>query len=130
MWIRGRRRRVGVIDTFQDPEPAADLLAAIERSRTCRYGSWSHALPPGHVNATPYLPPRARSSLHQERARLDTHEISRLIDPPVTAEKKARVQSIALPNLVYDTSVDLYLARASVGVLSRHTGGDSGGFRA
>ena len=50
-----------------------------------------------------------------------------MIDPPVTAEKKARIQSIALPELVYDSSLDLSLGsrRVNVRYYPGHTGGDS-----
>jgi glyoxylase-like metal-dependent hydrolase (beta-lactamase superfamily II) len=50
-----------------------------------------------------------------------------MLDPPVTAEKKARVESLPLPTVVYDSHIELYLGsrRINVRYYPGHTGGDS-----
>jgi glyoxylase-like metal-dependent hydrolase (beta-lactamase superfamily II) len=120
---------VVVIDTFQDPEPAADLLAAIRKitNLPIRFVVNTH-YHLDHVNGNDVFAAAGAVIIAHRNARgwIRTENI-KMIDPPVTAEKKARVQSIALPNLVYDTSVDLYLGsrRVSVRYYPGHTGGDS-----
>jgi glyoxylase-like metal-dependent hydrolase (beta-lactamase superfamily II) len=51
----------------------------------------------------------------------------KMLDPPVTPEKKARVQSLTLPTVVHDSHLDLYLdsRRINVRYYPGHTGGDS-----
>jgi cyclase len=51
----------------------------------------------------------------------------KMLDPPVTPEKKARVASLTLPTVTYDSGVDLYLGtrRIDVRYYPGHTGGDS-----
>ena len=120
---------VVVIDTFQDPEPAADLLAAIRKitNLPIRFVVNTH-YHLDHVNGNDVFAAAGAVIIAHKNARgwIRTENI-KMIDPPVTAEKKARVQSIALPNLVYDTSVDLYLGsrRVNVRYYPGHTGGDS-----
>ena len=60
------------------------------------------------------------------RAWMRTENI-KMLDPPVTPEKKARVQSLTLPTVVYDGHIDLYLGsrRIDVRYFPGHTGGDS-----
>jgi cyclase len=120
---------VVVIDTFQDPEPAADLLAAIRKitNLPIRFVVNTH-YHLDHVNGNDVFAAAGAVIIAHKNARawIRTENI-KMIDPPVTDEKKARVQSIALPNLVYDTSVDLYLGsrRVNVRYYPGHTGGDS-----
>lgn len=120
---------VVVIDTFQDPEPAADLLAAIRKitNLPIRFVVNTH-YHLDHVNGNDVFAAAGAVIIAQSNARgwIRTENI-KMIDPPVTPEKKARVQSIALPNLVYDSSVDLYLGsrRVNVRYYPGHTGGDS-----
>ena len=120
---------VVVIDTFQDPEPATDLLAAIRKitNLPIRFVVNTH-YHLDHVNGNDVFAAAGAVIIAHKNARewIRTENI-KMIDPPVTAEKKARVQSIALPNLVYDTSVDLYLGsrRVNVRYYPGHTGGDS-----
>jgi cyclase len=51
----------------------------------------------------------------------------KMLDPPVTPEKKARVESLTLPTVVHDGHLDLYLRsrRINVRYYPGHTGGDS-----
>ena len=120
---------VVVIDTFQDTEPAADLLAAIRKitNLPIRFVVNTH-YHLDHVNGNDVFAAAGAVIIAHKNARgwIRTENI-KMIDPPVTDEKKARVQSIALPNLVYDTSVDLYLGsrRVNVRYYPGHTGGDS-----
>jgi glyoxylase-like metal-dependent hydrolase (beta-lactamase superfamily II) len=120
---------VVVIDTFQDPEPAADLLAAIRKitNLPIRFVVNTH-YHLDHVNGNDVFAAAGAVIISHKNARpwIRTENI-KMIDPPVTPEKKARVQSIALPNIVYDSSVDLYLGSRHVNVryYPGHTGGDS-----
>jgi len=81
---------VVVIDTFQDPEPAADLLAHSKDHEPADTVRGQHALPLDHVNGNDVFAARARSSLHTgTRAAGYALKNIKMIDPPVTAEKKA-----------------------------------------
>src|SRR5579862_218259 len=118
-----------VIDTFQDPRPAAALLAEIRKitQLPIRFVVNTH-YHLDHVNGNDIFAAAGAVIMSHKNARawIRTENI-KMIDPPVTEEKKARVQSIALPNLVYDTSVDLYLGarRVNVRYYPGHTAGDS-----
>lgn len=118
-----------VIDTFQDPEPAAALLAEIRKltKLPIRFVVNTH-YHLDHVNGNDvFAAAGAVIVAHKNvRAWVRTENI-KMIDPPVTPEKKARVESIALPNVVYDSSLDLYLGlrRVNVRFYPGHTGGDS-----
>jgi cyclase len=120
---------VVVIDTFQDPEPAAALLAAIRKitNLPIRFVVNTH-YHLDHVNGNDVFAAAGAVIVAHKNARgwIRTENI-KMIDPPVTPEKTARVQSIALPNVVYDSSVDLYLGsrRVNVRYYPGHTGGDS-----
>ena len=118
-----------VIDTFQDPEPAADLLAEIRKitNLPIRFVVNTH-YHLDHVNGNDvFAAAGAVLVAHRNvRAWIRTENI-KMIDPPVTPDKRARVQSIALPNVVYGSAVDLYLGsrRVNVRYYPGHTGGDS-----
>jgi len=120
---------VVVIDTFQDPEPAAALLAGIRKitNLPIRFVVNTH-YHLDHVNGNDVFAAAGAVIIAHRNARawIRTENI-KMIDPPVTPEKKARVQSIVLPNVVYDSSVDLYLGlrRVNVRYYPGHTGGDS-----
>jgi cyclase len=120
---------VAVIDTFQDPEPAADLLAEIRKitNLPIRFVVNTH-YHLDHVNGNEVFAAAGAVIVAHKNARawIRTENV-KMIDPPVTPEKKARVQSIALPNVVYDSSADLYLGsrRVNVRYYAGHTGGDS-----
>lgn len=118
-----------VVDTFQDPEPAAALLAEIRKltKLPIRFVVNTH-YHLDHVNGNDVFA-RAGAAIvaHRNMRSWIRTENIKMIDPPVTEEKKARVRSIALPDIVYDSSVDLYLGsrRVNVRYYSGHTGGDS-----
>lgn len=120
---------VVVIDTFQDPEPAADLLAEIRKitNLPIRFVVNTH-YHLDHVNGNDVFRAAGAVIIAHKNARawIRTENI-KMIDPPVTPDKKVRVQSIALPNVGYDSSVDLYLGsrRVNVRYYPGHTGGDS-----
>src|ERR1019366_10559789 len=100
-----------VIDTFQDPEPATDLLAAIRKitNLPIRFVVNTH-YHLDHVNGNDvFAAAGATIVAHRNvRAWMRTENI-KMLDPPVTPEKKARVQSLTLPTVVHDSHVDLYL---------------------
>jgi glyoxylase-like metal-dependent hydrolase (beta-lactamase superfamily II) len=118
-----------VIDTFQDPESATALLAEIRKitKLPIRFVINTH-YHLDHVNGNDVFAAAGAVIIAHKNARpwIRTENI-KMIDPPVTAEKKARVQSIALPALVYDTALDLYLGsrRVNIRYYPGHTGGDS-----
>src|SRR5580658_3759319 len=120
---------VVVIDTFQDPEPAAALLAAIRKITNVpiRFVVNTH-YHLDHVNGNDvFAAAGATIVAHRNvRAWMRTENI-KMLDPPVTPEKKARVQSLTLPALVYDSHIELYLGsrRINVRYYPGHTGGDS-----
>ena len=120
---------VVVIDTFQDPEPARAFLAEIRKitKLPIRFVVNTH-YHLDHVNGNDVFAAAGAVIIAHRNARgwIRTENV-KMIDPPVTPEKKARVASIALPDLVYDSSVDLYLGsrRVNVRYYPGHTGGDS-----
>jgi len=120
---------VAVIDTFQTADAARELLAAI-RERT--------ALPVRFVVDTHYHIDhvagngvfRAAGATIVAQRNVRAWERSENLkfwgaDPP--ADKRAWIESLTLPDLVYDDGIDLYLGarRLVVGVAPGHTGGDS-----
>jgi len=120
---------VVVIDTFQDPRPARALLAEIRKLTPLpvRFVVNTH-YHLDHVNGNDvFAAAGATIVAHRNvRAWMRTENI-KMLDPPVTPEKKARVQSLALPSVVHDSHLDLYLGsrRISVRYYPGHTGGDS-----
>lgn len=120
---------VAVIDTFQDPRPAKALLAEIRKLTPLpiRFVVNTH-YHLDHVNGNDVFAAAGATVLaHRNvRAWIRTENI-KMLDPPVTAEKKSRVATLTLPSLVYDSHVDLYLGarRINVCYYPGHTGGDS-----
>jgi len=120
---------VAVIDTFQDPQPAADLLAEIRKitKLPIRFVVNTH-YHLDHVNGNDvFAAAGATIVAHRNvRAWMRTENM-KMIDPPVTGEKKARVESLTLPTVVHDSQVELYLGSRKVHVryYPGHTGGDS-----
>jgi cyclase len=118
-----------VIDTFQDPRPAKAMLGEIRKLTPLpiRFVVNTH-YHLDHVNGNDvFAAAGATIVAHRNvRAWMRTENI-KMLDPPVTPEKKARVQSLALPTVVYDSHIDLYLGsrRISVRYYPGHTGGDS-----
>jgi len=120
---------VAVIDTFQDPRPAQAMLAEIRRLTPLpiRFVVNTH-YHLDHVNGNDvFAAAGATIVAHRNvRAWMRTENI-KMLDPPVTPEKKARVQSLTLPTVVHDGHLDLYLGSRRIGVqyYPGHTGGDS-----
>jgi len=118
-----------VIDTFQDPRPAKALLGEIRKLTPLpiRFVVNTH-YHLDHVNGNDvFAAAGATIVAHRNvRAWMRTENI-KMLDPPVTAEKKARVQSLTLPTVVHDSHVELYLGsrRINVRYYPGHTGGDS-----
>jgi cyclase len=120
---------VAVIDTFQDPRPAQALLADI-RKRTrlpIRFVVNTH-YHLDHVNGNDvFAAAGATIVAHRNvRAWMRTENL-KMLDPPVTPEKKARVASLTLPTVVHDGHLELFLGsrRIDVRYYPGHTGGDS-----
>jgi glyoxylase-like metal-dependent hydrolase (beta-lactamase superfamily II) len=118
-----------VIDTFQDPRPAKVLLSEIRKLTPLpiRFVVNTH-YHLDHVNGNDvFAAAGAIIVAHRNvRAWMRTENI-KMLDPPVTPEKKARVQSLTLPAVVYDSHIELYLGsrRINVRYYPGHTGGDS-----
>lgn len=118
-----------VIDTFQDPRPARALLAEIRKLTPLpiRFVVNTH-YHLDHVNGNDvFAAAGATIVAHRNvRAWMRTENI-KMLDPPVTPDKKARVQSLTLPTVVHDSHVDLYVGsrRINVRYYPGHTGGDS-----
>jgi cyclase len=120
---------VAVIDTFQDPRPAKALLSEIRKITPLpiRFVVNTH-YHLDHVNGNDvFAAAGATIVAHRNvRAWMRTENI-KMLDPPVTAEKKARVAALSLPTVVHDSHMDLYLGsrRINVRYYPGHTGGDS-----
>jgi cyclase len=118
-----------VIDTFQDPRPAKTLLADIRKLTPLpiRFVVNTH-YHLDHVNGNDvFAAAGATIVAHRNvRAWMRTENI-KMLDPPVTPEKKARVESLTLPTVVHDGHLDLYLGsrRINIRYYPGHTGGDS-----
>jgi cyclase len=118
-----------VIDTFQDPRPAKALLAEIRKLTPLpiRFVVNTH-YHLDHVNGNDVLAAAGATIVaHRNvRAWMRTENI-KMLDPPVTPEKKARVASLTLPTVVYDSHIELYLGsrRINLRYYPGHTGGDS-----
>jgi cyclase len=118
-----------VIDTFQDPRPAKALLAEIRKLTPLpiRFVVNTH-YHLDHVNGNDvFAAAGATIVAHRNvRAWMRTENM-KMLDPPVTPEKKARVASLTLPSVVHDSHLDLFLGsrRINVRYYPGHTGGDS-----
>jgi len=118
-----------VIDTFQDPRPAKALLGEIRKLTPLpiRFVVNTH-YHLDHVNGNDvFAAAGATIVAHRNvRAWMRTENI-KMLDPPITPEKKARVQSLTLPTVIHDSHVDLYVGsrRINVRYYPGHTGGDS-----
>jgi cyclase len=118
-----------VIDTFQDPRPAKTLLADIRKLTPLpiRFVVNTH-YHLDHVNGNDvFAAAGATIVAHRNVRAWMRSENIKMLDPPVTPEKKARVESLTLPTVVHDSHLDLYLRsrRINVRYYPGHTGGDS-----
>jgi cyclase len=120
---------VAVIDTFQDPRPAKAMLADIRKLTPLpiRFVINTH-YHLDHVNGNDVFAAAGATIVDHKNVRAWMRsENIKMLDPPVTPEKKARVQSLTLPTVVHDSQIDLYLGsrRINVRYYPGHTGGDS-----
>src|SRR5271166_1963403 len=93
-----------VIDTFQDPRPARAMLAEIRKLTPLpiRFVVNTH-YHLDHVNGNDVLAAAGAVIVAHRNVRAWIRtENFKMLDPPVTAEKKARVASLKLPDVVYD----------------------------
>jgi len=120
---------VAVIDTFEDPGAAKDLLAEIRKITPLpiRFVVNTH-YHLDHVNGNDVFAAAGATILAQRnvRAWMRTENLKWWGDK-IKPEVKARVESLQLPDVVYDQGVDLYLGSRKIEVRSYpgHTGGDS-----
>lgn len=120
---------VAVIDTLQDPEAARALLAEIRKitQLPIRYVVNTH-YHIDHVNGNDvFAGAGAMIVAHRNVRTWMRSENLKFWPDPAPADVKARVQSLTLPDLVYDDGVDLFLGRRTLQVryYPGHTGGDS-----
>ncbi len=120
---------VAVIDTFQDPRPAQALLLEIRKLTRLpiRFVVNTH-YHLDHVSGNGVFAAAGATIVAQRnvRAWMRTENV-KLLNPPVTPEKTALLQTLVLPTVIYDRRVDLYLGsrKLSVQYYPGHTGGDS-----
>src|SRR5579862_5664007 len=118
-----------VVDTFQDPRPAKVMLAEIRKITPLpiRFVVNTH-YHLDHVNGNDVFAAAGATILAQRnvRAWMRTENLKWWGDK-IKPEVKARVESLKLPDVVYDQGVDLYLGSRKIEVRSYpgHTGGDS-----
>jgi cyclase len=118
---------VAVIDTFQDPLPAKAMLDEIRKLTPLpiRFVVNTH-YHLDHVNGNDVFAAAGATIVAHPGVRVWMRtENVKMLDPPVTPEKKARVQSLTLPTVAYDSRIDLYLGsrRINVRYFPGHTGG-------
>ncbi|HLK32465.1 MAG TPA: MBL fold metallo-hydrolase [Terriglobales bacterium] len=120
---------VAVIDTFADPEAAKELLAEIRKLTPLpiRFVVNTH-YHLDHVNGNDVFAAAGATILAQRNVRdWERTENLKWWGDKIKPEVKARVESLKLPDVVYDQGVDLYLDSRKLEVRSYpgHTGGDS-----
>lgn len=120
---------VVVVDTFQSAAAATQLLAAI-RERTklpIRFVVNTH-YHLDHVAGNGVFHDAGAQIIAQRNVRgWERTENLKFFGATPPADKKAWVESLVLPDLVYDDSIDLFLGsrRMTVRYMRGHTGGDS-----
>lgn len=120
---------VAVIDTFEDPGAAKDLLAEIRKITPLpiRFVINTH-YHLDHVNGNDVFAAAGATILAQRNVRdWERAENLKWWGDKIKPEVKARVESLKLPEVVYDKGLDLYLGSRKLEVRSYpgHTGGDS-----
>lgn len=120
---------VAVIDSFQDPEAAKALLDEIRKitQLPIRFVVNTH-YHIDHVNGNDVFAGAGATIVAHRNVRtwMRSENLKFWPDPP-PADIKARVQSLTLPDVVFDDGVDLYLGARKIEVryYPGHTGGDS-----
>ena len=120
---------VAVIDTFEDPGAAKELLAEIRKITPLpiRFVVNTH-YHLDHVNGNDvFAEAGARIVAHRNVRAWTRSENLKFFGDSIKPEMKARVESLTLPDVVYDDRVDLYLGSRELQVryYPGHTGGDS-----
>lgn len=120
---------VAVIDTFEDPGAAKGLLAEIRKITPLpiRFVVNTH-YHLDHVNGNDVFAAAGATILAQRNVRdWERTENLKWWGDKIKPEVKVRVESLKLPDVVYDQGVDLYLGSRKIEVRSYpgHTGGDS-----
>jgi cyclase len=123
------KNAVLVVDTFIAPEPAQQLLAEIRKltNLPVRYVVNTHY----HLDHTGgngvYVEAGATIIAQRNVHAWERTENLKFFGPNPTPEQKARVESMTLPDVVYDNSMEVYLGGGPIYIrsLPGHTGGDS-----
>ena len=118
-----------VVDTFQSAAAATQLLSAIREktTRPIRFVVNTH-YHLDHVAGNGVFHDAGAQIIAQRNVRgWERTENLKFFGATPPADKKAWVESLALPDLVYDDSIDLFLGsrRILVRYMRGHTGGDS-----
>jgi cyclase len=118
-----------VVDTFQHPAAAQELLNAIRQKTKLpiRFVVNTH-YHIDHVAGNTIFAGAGATILAQQNVRAwERTENLKFFGPEITPAQKQMVESLALPNITYKDGVELYLGsrRAIVVSLPGHTGGDS-----
>lgn len=120
---------VAVIDTFEDPAAAEELLAKIREltKLPIKFVVNTH-YHLDHVNGNDVFSQAGAIVFAQHNVRywIRTENLNLVGGDSASPKLKARIESLTLPDVIYDTGVDLYLGRVlQVRVYEGHTGGDS-----
>jgi len=118
-----------VVDTFIAPEPAQQLLAEIHKltNLPVRYVVNTH-YHFDHTGGNNVFAAAGATIIAQRNVRAwERTENLKFFGANPTPEQKARVSGLALPDLVYDDALDLYLGDREIKIkyMLGHTGGDS-----
>lgn len=118
-----------VIDSFIAPEPAQEMLAEIRKLTPLpvRYVVNTH-YHLDHTGGNQVFADAGATIIAQKNVRAWLRsENLKFFGPTPAPEQKARVEALALPDVVYTDSIDIYLGNRVVQVryLLGHTGGDS-----
>jgi cyclase len=119
---------VAVIDTFEDPAAAEELLATIRgiTKLPIRYVVNTH-YHFDHVNGNDVFEAAGATVFaHRNVSAWIRTENVRLFGEHITPAMKTRIESLPYPDVTYDEGVDLHLGRTlEVRYFPGHTGGDS-----
>jgi cyclase len=119
---------VAVIDTFEDPAAAEELLATIRgiTKLPIKFVVNTH-YHFDHVNGNDVFEAAGATVFaHRNVSAWIRSENVRLFGEHITPAIKARIESLPLPDVTYDDGVDLHLGRTlEVRYFPGHTGGDS-----